>query len=170
MPSNSRIAEQGHGVLRAYLDSKKLTSSLASTDYRSAYMFNMEYDNRVERREMVEKRLGKKVNKKKSSTKHEATKKEQQKVGLQLKAAMAKYNDSYLESILSAEEKEKVKIQSVNKRGVSYLDEDRNQRKLEDCEDRASKRRKPDKTTNSSRTNLSPSVIPGRTAELPRRI
>jgi hypothetical protein len=53
MPSNSRIAEQAHGMLR---DGLRAGVSLLSTDMKQTYIMNDEYHGRRERKDCVLKR------------------------------------------------------------------------------------------------------------------
>lgn len=95
MPSNSCIAEQVHSGMR---DSVKKGVSYESTDCQRSYIVNEEYHAQEEQWKGVRERqkAAGKSGKTKGSTKHEATKLEQQKVGEQLLASGEKYNQDQI--------------------------------------------------------------------------
>ena len=106
-------------------------------------MLHHEYENCVERRKSVESRI---ENRPKGGFRHEASKREQQMVSEQVMQSLSRYTKSHLEHHLSTEQLNSVKTKDVSKWGVQYKDIARDKAQNELAKEKASHRRKADKS------------------------
>ena len=156
-PSVTRLAEQLHGMLRAFLTKLKAQSSHETTDQRQSYLMHHEHENRVARRESHENRLGGK--RPKGGYKHEASKVEQQMVGEQVVKSMRAYEPSHLKNHLSPEELDSLGTKKLSQQGVRSKDKARDEAQVEMANKKAAKRKKPDKTVEDFKTEAEGEAI-----------
>jgi hypothetical protein len=144
MPSNTRLAEQNMGGLRHGL---KDGVSLQRTDAERAYLNNIEYAARHERRELVrtrqkehDERCGKETKATKGSIKHDKQKPEQQMVGEQLLASGTKYDKSEVEKLPANIQKE-ASLTKVKKKGFLHKDKTLEEKNAQRDAEKHAKRR-----------------------------
>jgi hypothetical protein len=144
MPSNTRLAEQNMGGLRHGL---KDGVSLQRTDAERAYLNNIEYTARHERRELVrtrqkehDERCGKETKATKGSIKHDKQKPEQQMVGEQLLASGTKYDKSEVEKLPANIQKE-ASLTKVKKKGFLHKDKTLEEKNAQRDAEKHAKRR-----------------------------
>lgn len=139
-PSGSRMGEQAHGGLRYAL---RKHVSLASTDMSRGYVTNIDYHAREERRndvrEREKERLGGQTKQRKGSIKHDETKAEQRKMGVQLLESGERYEPEVISS-MPADFLKTIEIRHLKEKGYNHKNKELADKKAELAREKDSRR------------------------------